>query len=180
METTGNIYGIKKSHTGPKKKTQDDTFLSDINLMTLVWKIRELKDEPESLDKLKGYEKIINEKMDQICSIKKIIEEKINLLEKLFGSNNLILQFDVTDMGIFNDIEYEELKIDEHSIVSTIRILFKNIDPTKIKSIGKTKKSFKLIMTHPNSTLVTYNISFDLDDMDNNTKIIKCTYYVSR
>ena len=181
METTGNIYGIKKSQTDPKKKIQDDVILlTDINLATLITKIRELKDEPESLDKLKGYKKIIDSRMDQIGSLKKIIVDKINILEKIFGNNDVILQFDVIDAGTFNDIEYEELKNDKNSKISTIKILLNAVDPTKIKTMGKTKKSFKLIMTHPNSTLVTYNISFDLEDIDNDTRVIKCTYYVSR
>jgi len=183
-----NIYGITKRSDEFNQRRQRllnmtkqiDT-IDENNTNSILTKIQELKNEPESIIKLNEYSDIMDTKINQLQKIKQVILDKLELITVSSCKNNIILQFDVTNLGEFDGVlKYDVIKDDSSSTISTVKILLDDIDVSKIRIIDSTKRSCRLVMKHPNSTVVIYNISFDLNNVDSDTNIVMCTYYVSR
>lgn len=140
-------------------------------------KTSENKSEEKILDLSEQLEHI-EKSIDKLIEIRNNLKEKIEIIHNNNNINKIILDFEVINPGKFKDLNYDDIIVNGN--LHKIQIKLSEINPNIIQIINKTRRSLKLSMIYQTNVVVIYNINFDLEKMDKDTNILKCSFYVTR
>jgi hypothetical protein len=183
---------MDKTHIGIEKKTRDISRQADIlkqfvpsniddgAILTLD-KIRAIvnmpKDKHTILNMLNAHLNNINDNINYFIGLKNYINNAILEINTVIKDDNTILELEVNEFYVLKNVEYDNIFINEKKY---IHIKLASIDQSFITYIDENKRSIKLTVINTHNVIIFYNILFDIQCKNNDTYIIKCTYYVSR
>lgn len=133
---------------------------SDKNLVTI-------------LENHKNYLNVIDEYIDNLTKTKSKLAECVTMLENKLQQKHCILEIVIKGktIGKINDVIYCD-NFDELTNTHSLQFDTKNIE-SKIKIIDNTKRQLVFQMVYEGGTTMTYNVKFDLINIDKSTGIVK-------